>query len=189
MYISYVKFLKPTFNEQIIHSQLYAAFPAAMGRALYKKESNIQNGELSLYTIAIVLSEKKPFSTENVEIIKTQEIAVAFQKGEMFKFEIKLNPTYKKPHGNRVPERLFTKRIEYVKRKFEKAGATIIGSPLEHSKEVTKIVHTTGNQLITSYTYTGTIVVDNPLMFKQAYERGIGHCKAYGCGMLLLKRL
>lgn len=189
MYISYVKFLKPSFNEQITHSQLYAAFPANMGRVLYKKESNIQNGALSLYTIAIVLSEKQPFSTENVEIIKTQEIAVAFQKGEMFKFEIKLNPTYKKPHGSRAPERSFEKRIEYVNRKLQDAGASIIGSPLEHSKEVTKIVHTTGEQLITSYTYTGTIVVESPSKFKQAYEKGIGHCKAYGCGMLLLKRL
>lgn len=185
MYISKIKFINSCFNEEIIHSQLYAAFPSQMGRMLYKKENRIENNKLATY--AITFSEKKPFSTDNVEILASNEVTPIFYKNEVFNFEIKLAPEYKM-YGKRLPQKINAKRMQYVQNRLESVGATILTEIQEGSRETIRVKHETGIQLITSYIYKGKLIVTNPLLFRDAYKKGIGHNKAYGCGMLLLKR-
>lgn len=185
MYISKIKFTNPCFNEETIHAQLYAAFPAQLGRVLYKKENSIENNKLATYAIAF--SEKKPFSTENIEVLASTEVEPLFHENDVFSFAIKLAPEYEK-YEKRLPQKVISKRIEYVQKKLESVGANILTEIQEGSKETIRVDHKTGTQLITSYIYKGKLIVTNPSLFKKAYEKGIGHNKAYGCGMLLLKR-
>lgn len=185
MYISKIKFFNPYFSEETIHSQLYACFPAQMGRMLYKKENSIENNKLATY--AVTFSETKPFSTENVEVLASNEVKPAFYENEVFNFEIKLAPEYKM-YGKRLPQKVIDKRMEYVQKQLETVGATILTEIQEGSRETIRVKHETGIQLITSYIYKGKLIVTNPLLFRDAYKKGIGHNKAYGCGMLLLKR-
>lgn len=185
MFISYVKFFKTSFDEGILHSQLYASFPANIGRILYKKENVLNNNCLETY--ALVFSEKKPFSNDNVIVLKNNEINVSFIEGSIFNYEIKLMPEYKR-YGKRLPQKVLKKRIEYVKKHLENAGTCLLTDVKEVSSEVLHVSHKTGMQTLTTYIYKGTIRVDDPEKLKYAYEHGIGHGKAYGCGMLLLRR-
>ena len=185
MFISYVKFMNPSFNEGAIHSQLYACFPANMGRILYKKEKILKNNKIEIY--ALVYSEKKPFSTPNVTISKSTEVNVEFQEGMMLNFEIQLSPEFT-TNGKRMPQKVAIKRIEYVQRKLSNAGLHLIDDAREISSDVLRIKHSTGDYLLHTYVYRGTVVVENAEKLKDAYMHGVGHHKAYGCGMLCLKR-
>lgn len=187
MFISYITFINPNLNENLIHSQLYSIFPANAGRILYKKETILKDDCLN--TVAIVFSEKKPefMETVNVKVCECKEVEPVFKQHEQFKFTIKLNPTFCDGE-KRSPQKSIAKRYDFVRRKFENAGATVLGTVTEGRREFFDIHHAKGRQTITAYTYTGTLKVDDTEKFQQAYKKGIGHCKAYGCGMLLLKR-
>ncbi len=185
MFISYVRFKNPSFDEGDIHSQLYASFPADMGRILYKKEKTLNNDHIEFY--ALVYSEKKPFSTQDILVIQTTEVDVRFQENNLLNFEIKLSPEISHD-GKRIPQKLAFKRIEYVQKKLLDAGLSPIGDVREISSEVLKVSHKTGGYTIRAYIYKGRVIVDDAEKLKSAYEKGIGHHKAYGCGMLCLKR-
>ena len=185
MFISYIKFKNYSFDEGLLHSQLYACFPSNIGRVLYKKEKTLKNNKIEIY--ALVYSEKKPFSTANVAILKSTEVDVKFQEGMILNFEIQLSPEFTLD-GKRLPQKVAIKRIEYVQRKLSNAGLYLIDDAREISSDVLQIKHKTGDYLLHTYVYRGTAVVKDAEKLKNAYIHGIGHHKAYGCGMLCLKR-
>ena len=81
-------------------------------------------------------------------------------------------------------------RLEWLIRKAEQNGFAIL-EVQEFTDEKIKICHTNekgGTMIMDSYRYSGTLTIKDISAFRRAVQEGIGPGKAYGLGMLLLKR-
>ena len=81
-------------------------------------------------------------------------------------------------------------RLEWLFRKAEQNGFAILDVQ-EIKDEKMNIYHPSdkgGKMVMDSYRYTGIMTIKDVSAFRKAVQEGIGPGKAYGLGMLLLKR-
>lgn len=119
----------------------------------------------------------------------------AMQEGQVWGFDLLTMPFKKVPDGeNRNSRRRVLRtqeeRLVWLNRKAEQNGFAILEAQ-ESAGEKESAVHPAekgGKLYLDSYRYSGTLQITNEEQFKQALRHGIGPGKAYGLGMLLLKK-
>jgi CRISPR system Cascade subunit CasE len=127
--------------------------------------------------------------------------------------DILLAPRRELPEGDRAEwyqDNLHSKGVEWLDRRAEAAGFVIPSDDtrLEEEDDLTSDIlaiekavrvdshgqqkffkNRNGNPLVIStMDFTGTLEVTNPEKFRDALFKGIGHAKAFGCGLMLIRR-
>lgn len=190
MFISSIIFNKPIFNnEQLIHSELQSCFNSERKKynVLYKKEYIEFNGYLILKLLTY--SEIKPSTTKHVFVEKTLEIDPLkyFKENDLLAFQVIASPT-KSNDGKKHLIPTEAERLTWLERKFSENGALVLSSR-EKENIRTSFEHSYGKGTFSAYTYSGTLQISEPKHFCKLFETGLGREKAYGCGLIEVRRV
>ena len=114
-----------------------------------------------------------------------------FTENSVFSFRLFASPTKKVAREGKLSGRVFLRsareRAEWLQRKASQSGFLLNGF---FEEEQTEITGCKGTDMIryTGVVFTGSLTVTSPELFWKTYCSGIGPGKAYGLGMLMLKR-
>ena len=134
----------------------------------------------------LILSDRQPRAPEYGEFVRTDPIPEAFFGFSAYRFETVVNPVKR---DSRTHQRRPLRSREEVTRWFvDKApswGFEVREASLEVA-DVTADIFTKGEHTITlgKARVTGALTVIDKERFTQSVCRGIGHGKAFGCGLL-----
>lgn len=118
-----------------------------------------------------------------------------FENDDVLGFNLCACPSKKqkedgKKNSRRLLLRSLDERLEWLRRKAHQNGFKII-DVMEQSQIHNYARHSKdkgGKMFVSGYEYQGTLKVSNADLFKQALQKGIGTGKAYGLGMLLVRK-
>lgn len=118
-------------------------------------------------------------------------ILESFCAGSVFLFDLLTHPSRKVDVGGNNSARVFIRTSEerraWLTRQGEKCGFEIIGCREEEPYDI-RGKRSTGMMILRVVRFMGTLCVTDAVAFRRAYEKGIGPEKAYGLGMLMLRR-
>lgn len=193
-------------NPYDLHRQLWRLFPGE------KKETRSNNEELRqgfLFRIEgnptgrparlLVQSRRAPESVSGVVLVGTREIQPQPVAGMRLAFLLTANPVKtiadvqrdakpgKKSEKCRVPLIKEEDQREWIARKLASAGEIEAVNVLPHAP----IYFRKGNRggKLATVTFEGVLRVSDPSRMTELLENGIGHAKAFGCGLLLVRRI
>ena len=172
-----------------LHSILEDCFPGERQHPLWRLEAN--QGSYSL----IILSNDKPdFESLYLRIGRgigktidyTPFLTMVCDEGRILNYLISFNPVICK-NGSRIPLNLkrTTNRNycaeDWLKDRLEKNGAKVLEA---FSKDSGTVRIKEGKGRIFIATYQGRLVITDPARFRNVLENGLGHAKAFGCGLI-----
>jgi len=177
-----------------MHRTVMSAFRSNVGDSP-RKDMNIlyrlvDNGKVhKLY----VSSSEQPIKQMPEGFIKVQgspkdlsHLDNIFDIGQLYSFDLMAAPTKKidipgKKNSKRVFLCKLEEREDWLKTKAQQNGFTLL-SFCEENQEGNKLKDGYYNSIV----FKGTLKVTDKEKFLNAYKKGIGAEKAFGCGMLLL---
>jgi len=187
-------------NPQEMHRSIMSAFlelqgeeQRSAGKILYRLFYTDKE------TILFLSSVEKPNSETLAQrglvlqgTIETERMKDLFQEGTYWNFDLLSMPSKKIIGEGKNSKRVYltqsTERMNWLQKKGLQNGFTLISvQEFEEQKHVLN-----RNEVRFGFTATrfiGVLKVDNIEMFWNAYTSGVGPEKAYGLGMLLVKKL
>ncbi len=188
-----------------LHQHIWEAFPANPDKDrdfLYHLE---QRGGR---TKVMVVSKRKPLRASKLWIVKTKPYNPTLRKQQRLRFLLRANPV-KKKNGKRHDV------IMYAKTHLRQTGGALPGSQAELVQEEGEKwlaaraerlgFHLHGLQVdgynqmkmrnrgrricISSCDFQGVLEVADPTAMHRTLLQGVGHAKAFGCGLLMVKPL
>ena len=193
-------------NPYDLHRQLWRLFPGE------EKETRSNGEELRqgfLFRIEenptgrparlLVQSRRTPEVATGVELVGTREIQPQPAVGQRLAFLLTANPVKtiadaqrdakpgKKSEKCRVPLINEDDQREWIARKLANACEIEATNVLPHAP----IYFRKGNRggKLATVTFDGVLRVNDPTRMTELLENGIGHAKAFGCGLLLVRRI
>ncbi len=196
-----------------LHRTIMAAFPETLPadeRVLFRLEEHQQG------SIVLLVQSKTPPNWEHVsarhkDYLLTQEglpihannpavkeIDLAFRSGQRLTFRLLANPTAKKSFQTQENRSGGKKRIglydleeqeKWLERKFQQAGCRAISVQVRHPDTLkTSLQRDEQRHQLTlaAVQFDGVLVVEDPDLFLNALEQGIGSAKGLGFGLLSL---
>lgn len=186
------------------HRLLWAAFADGPDRTrdfLWREE---RAGEF------LTLSARPPAARDLFETPEVKDFAPALKPGDRLAFALRANATRDRkgvgrvdvvmdalhplPKGTRAPERMAAAQREgaaWLARQSETAGFRLIGAAVE-DYSVTALPHHRGKRerqpQFGILDMTGTIEVSDPGAVLARLAQGFGRAKAFGCGLMLIRR-
>ena len=200
MYLSKV-FLRPgkLNNTYEWHRALWSLFPnVERGSAapfLYYMESlNLMKGARVLMQSSIMPITHSDYA----DVLAAKPFPAHFYMGQRLRYLIHANPTKcitdtqnkprKRNRGKcRVPLIKEVEQHNWLKRKLNNA-AIIHETSVRNNAPIYFRKGNRAGKIVTA-TFTGIIKVCDPDQIKIIWENGIGPAKAFGCGLLLIKRI
>ncbi|VGO07100.1 CRISPR-associated protein, Cse3 family [plant metagenome] len=194
------------------HALVWRLFPGdGAERDFVFRRGTDQDGRDVYY----VVSQRPPQSVPGLLTVQSKPYAPALEEGEMLRFELRANPTVTRRNAdgtrgqrhdvlmNAKAKALaqgasVQKRIEEMDaaglRWLQERAATWGISVAENSVLVSAYTqhtlrHRQRNMTFSSLDYTGVAQVENPVLLAKALTQGVGHAKAFGCGLLLVRRI
>lgn len=163
----------------------------------------VDNSNIGCRIYIISHSEPVPQVPDTAISIRTKEIPNSFLDRKKYFFKIRMNPV----RTHVVRDQNTNERIKggarltvkpqdlpvWINEKFLKAGMRILHSPelgldCEISPITKRYFKKNGNRAFhSSVDVSGILEVEDQEKFKQAFSQGIGHAKAFGFGLLILK--
>lgn len=189
---------KELANPYQLHRTIMRAFSDNLkdlkreGRILFRIERK-RNQNLPQVLIQSTLCPNWDFILNDEYLVKNplfkQFKYPKFSKGNKYWFRLFANPT-KKIEGKRVGMYNEEKQYEWLKRKFELEGCTIIHANITRKEEVTARVNKKSKQM-TFYgvQFEGVLQIIDPKKFKNILKNGVGSGKAFGFGLLSIAKL
>lgn len=143
----------------------------------------------------ILLAKRVPEDPESLWRIQSRPWEPRLRTGASLRFCGRLNPTTSKD-GRRldlVPARRRAGDLrpipelvtEWLERELTKAGATLTGLDVE-SHSIARVID--GGARFGTSEVSGQLRVEDPSRFLERHARGFGGARAFGCGLLLLRR-
>ena len=193
-------------NPYDLHRQLWRLFPGE------EKETRSNNEELRqgfLFRIEdkptgrparlLVQSRRTPEAASGIVLVGTREFQPQPVAGQRLAFLLTANPVKtiadaqreakpgKKSEKCRVPLIKEEDQHEWIARKLAGAGEIESVNVLPHAP----IYFRKGNRggKLVTVTFEGMLRVSDPIQMTELLENGIGHAKAFGCGLLLVRRI
>ncbi len=185
-------------GDYFFHQALWDVFQDAPARSfLYRRED--RNGQIFLY----VLSETCP-KESNVFIVQTKEFSLNMKTGTKLSFSLRANPTVSR-QGKRCDVFMDTKHRmrqegmsnyhadreeaakDWLKRQAQNSGFKLSAVSVDRYCQK-KVI---GKQQLIQFStidYSGTLVVTDPGLFLAKLRKGFGREKAFGCGLMLIRR-
>lgn len=193
-------------NAYNLHRQLWKLFPGEEREArksnddvrqgfLFRVEENPTGRPARL----LVQSRRTPEVALGVVILGTREIHPRPVAGQRLAFLLTANPVKtiadaqreakpdKKSEKCRVPLIKEEDQREWVARKFASVGEIETANVMPHAP----IYFRKGNRggKLATVTFDGVLRVSDPIRLAEFLENGVGPAKAFGCGLLLVRRL
>jgi len=177
-------------NPYEIHRHLWRLFPGMPDDKrsfLYRVSYGKDNEPLRI----LILSRHEPFATEKVkgcDILRTKVFNPALKEKDHLQFVLCANPIKRLAKERcRVPLIDEDQLIEWLQKKLENGAsleyAEIIGKRNLYFRKNGK-----AGKIIT-ITFRGLININDPKHMGSILESGIGPAKAFGCGLMLVKRI
>lgn len=202
-------------SPQTLHAAVLAAFPRPEdhtgddARTLWRLDSNPHN-QMLLY----ILSPGRPDLTHLVEqagwpTTETWQtrpygaLLDGLDKDQKWAFRLTANPTRngRSPRRPADTQRFGAVTVEHQTQwLIERAERNGFAVNRQRDDELNLVIHQRrtltfrrngGDRPVTlvTATYDGVLTVDDPAVFRRTLVRGIGHARAYGCGLLTLAPL
>jgi len=189
---------KAVYNPAIFHGALERSFEGDRQHPLWRIEQ--ANGNTSL----LIVSKDKPIFTSLVKQfgftsrpaqIKDYDIFLekGIQTGDILRFRIVANPTIK-INGKRVPLNMKNTEnyprlsaTDWLRDRLEKNGALTIDVQINSYSKKTAVSKDKKVYYIQA-TYDGTLKIKDRKKFVELLKNGIGHEKAYGCGLVTVMK-
>jgi len=177
-------------NPYEIHRHLWRLFPGMSEDKrsfLYRVSYGKDNEPLRI----LMQSEYEPYATENIKgcvILRKKSFSLVFKEKDRLHFVLCANPTKQLLKERcRVPLIDDEQLIAWLKNKLKDAAG------LENAEIVDKrnlYFRKDGKAgKIATITYSGQLCVNDPESMRAILEQGIGRAKAFGCGLMLAKRV
>ncbi len=177
-----------TVNPYQVHRHLWKAFPGmpdADRPFLFRFDRPVRHGPGK----ALMLSTVEPLQPDDADVCMLRAAAFqpGFEAGQRLLFSLRANPVKMLKHDkNRVPLTRHEDLLEWLDRKLEKCArvvhADIAGRQALHFKKGRR------PGKIVAVDFEGLLEVRHPEALRQALFHGLGPAKAFGCGMLLVRR-
>jgi CRISPR system Cascade subunit CasE len=184
-------------NPYTLHQAIYRAFPdknsGGPGRVLYRLDTN-RNGTINL----LVQSENNP-NWDKAEMlnkcldepIKSRIFSPKMKSGQRLYFRLRTNPTKRlgksadKDHGKRVGIYKEEEQLKWLERKAKLSGFNVLNCKLvPEGITAFKKDNTEENIKHNAVCFEGVLEVNNPDIFINNLENGIGSAKGFGFGLL-----
>lgn len=193
-------------NPYNLHRQLWKLFP---GEGKETRSNGEESRQGFLFRIEenstgrparlLVQSRRIPEAASGVVLIGTREIQPQPVTGQRLAFILTANPVKtitdvqrdakqgKKSEKCRVPLIKEEDQCEWIARKLASAGEIEAVNVLPHAP----IYFRKGNRggKLISATFEGVLRVSDQTRMAELLENGLGHAKAFGCGLLLVRRV
>ncbi len=175
--------LRDTYS---LHRAVYSLF--ADDRELKSGPSGIlfvDKGAYKGLRCILVVSDREPL-TPDVGTLESRELKPAFLEFPQYRFECVLNPVCKDNEtGRRVPLRGRDAIASWFIKKAPSCGFVLDEASLQ-VVEISVDSFEKARQKITlsKVRFTGILTVENKDRFVESVAHGIGHGKAFGCGLL-----
>lgn len=183
-----------------MHRNIMRLFPSepnmrANGKILYRVLE--ESGQTNLYITSAQTPDlsgaKWLYCGQDVRQRSLAPLLESFKEGSEYLFDLLTYPSKKvKVDDNRANSvRTFLRtpqeRHAWLARQGEKCGFTIASCKEEEPSDM-RGKRSTGMIVLRTVCFHGVLRVTDAALFRKAYEEGIGPEKAYGLGMLLLRR-
>ena len=193
-------------NSYDLHRQLWRLFPGEEKETRKNGEEmrqgflfRIEENQTGRPARLLVQSRRAPEAESGLVLIGTREIQPQPAAGQRLAFLLTANPVKtitdaqrdakqgKKSEKCRVPLIKEEDQREWIARKFAGAGEVEAVNVLPHAP----IYFRKGNRggKLVSVTFEGVLRVSDPVRMAALLNNGIGHAKAFGCGLLLVRRI
>ncbi len=159
----------------------------------------------------MLLSATQPVFAHKGEsdFFRSRKIPESFLAHTLYRFQVRVNPTRRTKRDNRtgtqvekgmrVPITRERELLEWLERKGKDGGFSLPGlrHPQNESFRIVVMKEARlnfqkkgcGNAHHASVQFSGILRVENPDLFKQTFQQGIGSAKAFGFGLLMLQPL
>ncbi|SDY50396.1 type I-E CRISPR-associated protein Cas6/Cse3/CasE [Nitrosomonas sp. Nm58] len=193
-------------NPYNLHRQLWRLFPGEEKETRSNGEElrqgflfRIEGNPTGLPARLLVQSRRMPEAASGVVLVGTREINPQPVLDQHLAFLITANPVKtitdrerdtkpgKQSEKCRVPLIKEEDQREWIVRKLADAGEIKAANVLPHAPVYFRKGNR-GGKLVTA-TFEGVMCVRNPDILITLIENGIGSAKAFGCGLLLVRRL
>lgn len=118
-------------------------------------------------------------------------LLAGFREGTALRFDLLAHPSKKVDVGRGNSARVFLRaeedRLAWLQRQGEKNGFQVCACREDQPRDL-RGKRATGEILFRAVRFTGILRITDAAAFRRGYERGIGPEKAYGMGMLLLRK-
>ncbi len=178
-------------DRQDLHRNLAQAFS---GKFLYRVLTRSDTSSL------LVLSEELPdagaLSARGYQLQETQNVSALKEKyadGAVLHFDLLAAPSKKaKEDGRDNSRRVFLStpelRADWLKRQGDKYGFEVLEVHEPSAEEKLSVGRNSGVFALTAVELEGVLRIRDAARFWTAWEKGIGPEKAYGLGLMLLRR-
>lgn len=193
-------------NAYDIHRQLWRLFPGQAREARSNGEEvrqgflfRVEEHQPGQTARLLLQSRREPVPTTGVSVVGTREFCPQPAAGQRLAFLLTANPVKtitdaerenkpgKKSDKCRVPLIREEEQLQWLKRKFIGVAEIEVATVLPHAPLYFRKGNR-GGKLLTA-TFDGVMRVQEPAALVSLQESGIGHAKAFGCGLLLVRRV
>lgn len=171
-------------NPYNAHKALWKAFPSRGedNRDFLYRMDKKEDGYF-----VIMLSKSKPEPTVDLDLLRITEPHLVFKRKTCYRFSLRANPVKRLSEERcRVPLVGEENLNSWLTRKFTGA-ATLVETVPSIRKDLNFCKGTNWGK-ITTVDFEGVITCDDPDNLLGLLKSGVGAAKAFGCGLLLLKR-
>lgn len=191
MYLSEILMdAKLTRNPYEIHRHLWRLFPDMpedKRSFLYRVSYGKDNDPLRI----LMQSLNEPSATENVKgcvLLRKKVFNPSFKKEDRFHFVLCVNPTKQLLKERcRVPLIDEDQLINWLKKKLENAACLENAEITEKRNLYFRKDGKAGK--IATVSFSGQVSVKDPATMHTTLEQGLGRAKAFGCGLMLVRRI
>lgn len=172
-----------------LHRLLWRCFP---DRPEAQRDFLFRCDEAGAELKILMLSREKPVQSAWAGWDGVKEFAPDFQAGSWFQFRLRSNPTVRANQGGKL--RALTGEDElagWLERKGARHGFELRSEPEFAACRLTQFTKSNDGRAVSLNVVdaSGVLVVADGAAFGEAFCRGVGRGRAFGCGMLLLKRI
>jgi CRISPR system Cascade subunit CasE len=191
------------------HALIWQLFPGddVPRDFIFRRDFQIQD-KLVYY----IVSKRKPLLMSTLFQVQTKEYHPVLEQGEWLQFDVRANPTVTKKtdqksarhdvvmdakkqwqeqmSGESLTEYVHQKAVDWLINRADKWGVIFDKASLKTNVYNQHVLSRKKQKIaFSSLDYQGAVQVIDPLRLQQTLYEGIGHSKAFGCGLLLVKRV
>lgn len=166
-----------------IHNFIESAFPAEELLKIRKRHLWRLDGQTLL-----IVSEDKPdidvlSQFGNVDVKEYNRVLDNLDKSKTYRFRFVANPLNTSIKNRRIPCHGNQARLDWLRKQADRFGFNVIDANVTGYKEnpIRKY-----NFTVKTVAFEGVLQITDIDKFRNALMNGIGHAKAYGCGMLTI---
>lgn len=172
-----------------LHKLLWQCFP---GRPEAKRDFLFRCDDAGAELKLLMLSAEAPEQCDWADWDGVKELSPDFPSGALYWFRLRANPTVRAKEGGKLRALTGGEELDgWLARKGERNGFALRSEPEYSACRLEQFTKSSGSPAISLNVVDidGVLAVTDGAAFGEAFRKGVGRGRAFGCGMLLLKRI